>query len=49
MDNSKPPRRDIIENYFSFFCNISFNLLLRFCLPCIAFGGSFAIFGLAEL
>ena len=32
---------------FFVFSHFSINLLLRFCLPCIGFGGSFAIFGLS--
>jgi len=30
---------------FIVFCHFPFNLLHRFCLPFVGFGGSFAIFG----
>jgi hypothetical protein len=32
---------------FFVFSHFSFNLLHRFCLLCVGFGGSFAIFGLS--
>ncbi|MBN2236293.1 MAG: hypothetical protein JW729_01965, partial [Bacteroidales bacterium] len=29
------------------FCHFSFQFAKNFCLPCVGFGGSFAIFGLS--
>ena len=36
----------VVVHWCSVFLSfLSFNLLLRFCLPCVGFGGSFVIFG----